>query len=69
MTIENLLKVFIEKPYLVKMGKGSLSKRLRATPKEIMAAKKAYYAQYRKTAPMPKILILDIETAPHKAFV
>ena len=53
-----------EKPYLKRMGKGLLSKRYNISPEDIVSAKKSMYSQY-----LPKVLILDIETAPMKAFI
>lgn len=72
MNVNEILEVFKVKPYLVRMGKGSLSRRLHATKEDIVEAKKVY----RNTnlvqsinQKKPNILILDIETAPMKGYV
>lgn len=65
MNIEQLIKLMKEKPYLLKMGKGLLSKRYNISKKDVVIARnKAKDSIY-----IPKILIFDIETSPIKAYV
>lgn len=42
MNTEELVEIFKRKPYLIKMGKGALSKRLKV-PKEAIVAAKNYF--------------------------
>lgn len=75
--IDELVAKMIEKPYILEMGKGKISKWLGCTEDEVRTAKKAAKAYLRsmddvdiaKTIKLPNILILDIETAPIKAYV
>lgn len=78
MSIEQIVNKFIEKPYMIRMGAGKLSIMLHTTPEEVREARKVIYGKRlmneviaEKTNPhkMPKILILDIETAPVRAYV
>lgn len=69
MNVNEILEVFKDKPYLVRMGKGSLSKRLHSSKEDIIRAKKMFYELQPKTRKAPKILVLDIETAPMKGFI
>lgn len=65
MSIDELVSLFKAKPYLKRMGKGSLAKRYKVSSEDIVRAKNiAYIGRYT-----PKILIFDIETAPVKAYV
>ena len=61
----------IEKPYLLEMGKGKLSKRFRCTREDIVYArnevKNINRGKLQKR--LPKILILDLEMAPMRAYV
>lgn len=75
--IDELVAKMIEKPYILEMGKGKISKWLDCTEDDVRTAKKIAKAQLRaeedveikKTIKLPNILILDIETAPIKAYV
>ena len=77
MNIEKLLKQFEDKPYMLEMGAGKLSKwmtkklNVSISKEDIKAAKKAYRDIYdvKKSIKLPKILLLDIETAPIKGYV
>lgn len=78
MTIEQIVDKFNEKTYMANMGSGRLATWLRTSPEIIKEAKKIYYKERLKTTvpknkletqSTPKILILDIETAPIRAFV
>lgn len=65
MTIDQFAALIKQKPYLRRMGKGSLSKRYKISPEDVVKAKNlANIGKYT-----PKILIFDIETAPIKAYV
>jgi hypothetical protein len=65
MTVEEFAALIKAKPYLRRMGKGSLSKRYHMSPEDVVKAKNlANIGKY-----MPKILIFDIETAPIKAYI
>lgn len=65
MNITELTTLFTEKKYLLKMGAGSLSRRYKTSKELINQAK----ALTKKKVKLPKILILDIETAPLRAYV
>ena len=71
MNVNEILEVFKVKPYLVRMGKGSLSRRLHASKEDIIEAKRLYRNSgiTKSVIKAPKILILDIETAPMKGYV
>lgn len=71
MNVNEILEVFKVKPYLVRMGKGSLSRRLHASKEDIVEAKRLYRNSgiTKSVIKAPKILILDIETAPMKGYV
>lgn len=71
MNVNEILEVFKVKPYLVRMGKGSLSRRLHASKEDIVEAKRLYrnLGIVKSAIKAPKILILDIETAPMKGYV
>lgn len=69
MKITELVEIFKQKPYLVKMGKGSLAKRLKTSKDIIVKAKSLYRSIQKGNIPQPKILILDIETAPMKGYI
>ena len=70
--IQALVEKFLEKPYFLDMGKGLLS-RLFNAPIESIREAKVLARQKRKSIQMlsdlPKILLLDIETAPMAAWV
>lgn len=65
MTIEEVVKLFREKPYLMKKGKGEIGRRLKINPDLVDRAKQLA----RSGQKPPKILLFDLETAPLKAFV
>lgn len=71
MNTEELVEIFKKKPYLIKMGKGALSKRLKVSKETVIAAKKIYYSLRgaKINERKPNILVLDIETAPMKGYV
>lgn len=69
MTIENIIKEFKNKPYMLRMGSGKLSKRLKCKPEDIKEARNIYRNGMNKEHRIPKILLLDIETSPMQAYV
>ena len=72
MTLDQIVEEMKSKPYMFKQGRGYLAKRLGTTPEIIMEAKKKAKALLNTTLPSvsgPRILILDIETAPMQAYV
>lgn len=65
MNVNELVTLIKQKPYLKRMGKGSLSKRYKISPEDVIRAKNIVaIGKYT-----PKILLFDIETAPIKAYV
>lgn len=72
MTVSEILEVFKLKPYMIDMGAGLLSKRLKTTVDNIKSAKHEFKKSqnYNKNKTnLPKILIFDIETSPLRAYV
>ena len=74
MDYNELLIRFEEKPYMLDMGKGKLSKWLGVSEDDIKRAKKQIRSRLKASSfasknGLPKILIFDIETAPMKAYV
>ena len=65
MNVEELVALIKQKPYLKRMGKGSISKRYNISQEDVVRAKNlAKIGKYT-----PKILIFDIETAPIRAYI
>lgn len=72
MTINEFVKLMTDKPYLMDMGKGSLSKRYNISPSDVIKAKILVRESLRKCSKkktMPKILLFDTETAPLAGWV
>ena len=75
MTTNEIVELFKEKPYYLRMGNYNISKRLHCLSKQVKEARQLYRANYsavdkiRTATRLPKILVLDIETAPLKAFI
>ena len=80
--IENILNLFNTKPFLIKMGANSIAKREHVKVSDVLLARKEYWSRQGKKArsriipstdqvtnKLPKILIIDIETAPLRAYV
>ena len=74
--INKILERFKKQPYLVKMGAKKVARRCHFTEENVREARKIWHAQSGNRGELqiesdrqPKILILDIETAPMKAFV
>lgn len=66
--IEKILKLFREKPYLVKMGAKLISERYDLPVDYINKARNIYHKE-RKRSKKYNILIFDIETTPLQAYV
>ena len=66
--VYNIIK---EHPYMLNMGKGLLAKRLKTTPEIVIKAKALIRRNQtpKEERKIPRILILDIETVPMKAYV
>ncbi len=78
MEISNIVDKIVEKPYLLNMGAKKVASQLKCDADEVREAKRIIYKKKileeipgNKTNPhtIPKILILDIETAPVRAYV
>lgn len=69
MDIESIIKEFKNKPYMLRMGAGKLSKRLKCSPSEIKQARNIYRNGLDRKVSIPKILLLDVETSPMQAYV
>jgi hypothetical protein len=72
--VEKMLKIFETKPYTLRMGSGKLSKEYKVSVNAVKTARNNYYRKQSGTIveaspKLPKILLLDIETAPVKAFI
>ena len=75
--INKILEKFTKKPYLVKMGAKKIAKRYHYTEENVREARRIWHNKYGflidtptlAKKKEPKILILDIETAPMKAFI
>lgn len=65
MTVDELVALIKQKPYLKGMGKGLISKRYHISQEDVIKAKNI--ASLGRVT--PKILIFDIETAPLKAYI
>ena len=64
---KQLLLLFHAKPYTLEMSAGKLAKRQKCTAEEIRYAKSLFRAN--QATKKVKILVLDIETAPLRAYV
>lgn len=71
MDVTEIVDKMISSPYTIKMGAGKLAKWWGTTPENIKKAKKIVKQQFVSVQKkrLPKILILDIETSPLKAYV
>lgn len=76
--LSRIINKIHEKPYMMEMGANKLADWLKTTPEIVRTAKRIIRTeQYCEDVPenkkiessLPRILILDIETAPIKAFV
>jgi DNA polymerase elongation subunit (family B) len=66
MTKENFVELLKQKPYMMEMGAGKLSKTYNLTREDVYNAKEILKKHRVK---LPRILLLDIETTPLEAFV
>lgn len=69
MNCKEIAELFKRKPYYLRMGNVNIARRLNTLPEEVIKARKIYRASPEQSPRYPKILILDIETAPLRAFV
>lgn len=71
MTVNEIIEKFLEKPSRMITGASKLTKQFNCSYKDINEARKKTRAILRKKkkSKLPKILILDIETAPVRAYV
>lgn len=74
--VERLVEGFLKRRYMLDMGKGKLSKYLKASENDVLIAKKlakktiSYgYINPVNNPKLPKILIFDIETSPLRAYI
>ena len=72
--IEKIKQLFLEKPYLVRMGANSIARIHNLDPQDVRTArnelKKAKLLQQREAPKKEvKILLFDIETSPLKVYV
>lgn len=67
--IEQIINLFKQRPYLIRMGAGKISKAFPYSPEEIRKARSSFRSNKPLNPNHPKILIFDIETSPLRAFV
>jgi len=67
-TIEHIISLFHERPYLIKMGAKKIAKQLSADVQDVRDARRLYRSNHGKGS-CPRILVFDIETAPLRAYV
>lgn len=63
--VKKVLNDFKVNPYKVRMGAGKLANRYKVSPDDVNEARRLYHSSNKKV----KVLILDIETSPMKAWV
>lgn len=68
MSVQEIVNYFKTHPYAVKQGSGFLSRRLKCRKEDVVEARNTLYKEGREKK-YPRILIVDIETAPMKAYV
>ena len=66
MKLQEIVKLMIEKPVYIRMGKGKLSKRFKCNPEDIVRARREVKSimKLNKYNGAPRILFFDIETTP-----
>ena len=66
MKLQEIVKLMIEKPVYIRMGKGTLSKRFKCNPDDIVRARREAKSimKLNKYNGAPRILFFDIETTP-----
>ena len=67
MTRDEFVELLKQKPYMMDMGAGKLSRQYKLTREEVYEAKKI--TRNNRLSKLPRILFLDIETTPLEAFV
>lgn len=67
--VDKVLEYFKNKPYAINMGAGLIAKRTRTSKEDVYKAKSIFKGIMQPEKAKAKILILDIETAPVKAYV
>jgi hypothetical protein len=76
--VTRVIEKMREKPYLIRMGANKIASYLNVSPESVREAKKVIQKEHTLTEvpehkkdpnSVPRILILDIETAPIRAFV
>lgn len=68
--VQKVLSFFYEKPYALQMGANLIASRRQCSPEEVKEAKRLYYKNIQvKNKREVNILLLDIETAPLRAYV
>lgn len=68
MSVEEIVLRMTDKPYLQNMGRGKLSRMFKCTKEDITNAKRIVKNTDIREIAKPKLLFLDIETAPTKAY-
>lgn len=78
MGVSDILKIFSERPYTLRMGNRRLASWLKCEEADVREARSIYRAgeskwpnikERRESGRFPKVLILDIETSPMLAYV
>jgi uncharacterized protein YprB with RNaseH-like and TPR domain len=66
MKLQEIIKLMVEKPVYIRMGKGKLSKRFKCSPEDIVRARREAknIMKLNKYNGAPRILFFDIETTP-----
>lgn len=66
MKLQEIIKLMIEKPVYIRMGKGKLSKRFKCNPEDIVRARREAKSimKLNRYNGAPRILFFDIETTP-----
>ncbi len=67
--VNELVEYFQNKPYALKMGAGLTAKRKKCSIQDVFEAREIVRNLSNRILPKAKILFLDIETAPVKAYV
>ena len=66
MKLQEIIKLMVEKPVYIRMGKGKLSKRFKCNPEDIVRARREAknIIKLNRYNGAPRILFFDIETTP-----
>lgn len=68
MSIESIVNLFLNRPYMKKQGNSFIAKRLKVPVEDVKKARQIFRNRISNVT-NNKILILDIETSPMKAYV